>query len=76
MGRRPFAIRAGAQGASMEDYSARLAFLERRLTLLEREVASLRSARIKNTTAERLLKAPARVESPSKSDPMELHFGD
>jgi hypothetical protein len=45
----------------VEDYSVRLAFLERRLTLLEREVASLQSAKAKKTRAERPIELPRRV---------------
>jgi hypothetical protein len=48
----------------VEDYSVRLAFLERRLTLLEREAASIQSAGTKNTTTERPLEAPARIIIP------------
>jgi hypothetical protein len=54
----------GRKGRRVEDFSVRLAFLERRLTLMEREVASLQSARTKNTTAERHLEAPARIVIP------------
>jgi hypothetical protein len=60
----------------VEDCSVRLAFLERRLTLLEREVAALQSARAKKAGTERPPEPSARVESPLKSDLVELHFGD
>jgi hypothetical protein len=55
---------AGRKGRRVEDYSVRLAFLERRLTLLERELASLQSARTRNATTEPPLEAPARIVIP------------